>query len=79
MMASDINFYPQGTDMSYFDIDDYDEDVVCPNCGVIGVQTATARGLWITMSAVCEECGFEWEDKVYKEPYIDVYDDGVLD
>lgn len=69
------DYYPEGTDLSYFDGGDREQDETCPNCGVVSTQYVTFtekyRNKYCDMDAVCEECDHEWH-KEWVEEWGDV-------
>lgn len=63
--------YPDGTDLSYFDWDDDEQDHACPNCGEVSTQRVVVRGnrrnRHCLLQGECPECGHEWEDDWYDD------------
>ena len=74
MMASDRDYYPEGTDLSYFDKDSTDIQVKCPACNEQGNQLVHIDGYSRHLEGECEECGHTWEDEWTEEPDYD-FDD----
>lgn len=74
-MASDRDFYPDGTDMSYFDQDSTDMVTECPSCKETGNQLVFIDGDRRHLQGECEECGHTWEKSWHEEPDIDYYDE----
>lgn len=62
-----LDHYPEGTDMSYFDWDDEEQDITCPNCGVVSPQTVFVqterRTRHCSLTGECPECGHEFEEE----------------
>lgn len=74
MMASDKAFYPDGTNMSYFDVYDKEVTLKCPSCNEDGVQNVVVDGDHCTLNAECDHCSFTWEEEWWEEPDYDMSD-----
>lgn len=75
MMASDKSFYPEGTDMSYFEDNDKEVMLVCPQCGELGVQIVFAEADRRSLDGECEWCEYKWREEWYEIPDIDYCED----